>query len=60
MRPSVPDQFWGLRVDAIALHATIEETLDVHVVRVSSEGQPSAVLHVCFELCGLVKTKLLH
>jgi hypothetical protein len=54
----VPDEVWGLQVEAIALHATIEETQDVAVVRVSSEGKRSAILHEFFELYGLVETEL--
>jgi len=56
----IPDKVWGLNVELIALHAHLEQVQNVSVVRVGSEAQRSAVLHVLLELVGLIQAQLVN
>ena len=54
----VPDEVWSAQVEAVALHALLEDRNDVAVVRLLRELQLAAVLHEGLELAGLVQAKL--
>ena len=50
----VPDEVWGLSVDAVSFHAPFEKADDISIVWILGEGQTSAVVHELFELFRLV------
>ena len=56
----VPDEVRRLNVEAIALHAALEQTQDVAVVWISSECQLTAIVHELTEFGWLVCAKLLN
>lgn len=56
----VPDKVRYLGVELVTLHTPLKQTVDVLVVRVSSEGESSAVVHVLLEFWRLVETELVH
>lgn len=55
----VPDEVGLLGVDMVFLHAALEESDDVAIVRVLGEAEASAVVHELLEFLGLVLAKLL-
>lgn len=55
----VPNEVWRLQVEAIALHARVEQVQNVSVIRVIREAELAAVAHELLEFLGLVLTELL-
>jgi len=55
----VPNEVWGLQVEAIALHTRVEQVQNVSVIRVIREAELAAVAHELLEFLGLVLTELL-
>ena len=56
----VPDEIRRADVKIVALHATLEERGDVAVIRVSGEGQPTAVVHELLKLGRLIEAELVN
>jgi hypothetical protein len=55
----VPDEVGVLRVDALLLHASFEQTDDVAVVGVLCEAEATAVVHEFSEFFRLVLTQVI-
>ena len=55
----VPDEVWTLGVEAVSLHATLEQSDDVTIVGVLCETKASAIVHELLELLWLIFAQVL-
>jgi len=55
----VPNEVWGLQIEAISLHTRVEQVQNVSVIRVIREAEPAAVAHKLLEFLWLILTELL-
>jgi len=55
----VPDKVGSFRIEAVSLHASLEQVNDERVVGVLSKAQAAAVVHKFFELFRAVSAELL-
>ena len=54
----VPDKVWLSKIERVTLHTSLKQADNVAVVRLSFEGQTSAVVHEFLELVRVVQAEL--